>query len=137
MKTVVYKGVPNPIHDAEYFRRRRRAQGIRQRDSFSAQGLIQRGAELRRLEQQPWPRSLFSGSPPVATLLDVTAQLSERAGEDPDNQCPCGCRRAHKHNVAQTVRNPYGRGFDVMYFWSEACKRKWNQERTPRPPSAV
>jgi hypothetical protein len=26
----------------------------------------------------------------------------------------------------------HGRGFDVIYFRSEACKNRWNQERRPR-----
>jgi hypothetical protein len=30
------------------------------------------------------------------------------------------------------LANPYGRGFDVIYFRSEACKNKWNQERWRR-----
>ena len=34
--------------------------------------------------------------------------------------------------MSQTQRNPYGRGFDVIYFRSEACKNRWNQERQRR-----
>ena len=122
-------------HDAEYFRQRRRAQGIRRREPFSARGFMQRAIELRRLEQQPWPKNLFGEPASLATILAVAAQLSEQADEDPHNVCPCGCGRAHKNNVAQTVRNPYGRSFDVIYFWSEACKNKWNQKRMRRPNS--
>jgi hypothetical protein len=35
-------------HDAEYFRQRRRAQGIRRREPFLARGFMQRAIELRR-----------------------------------------------------------------------------------------
>jgi len=92
-------------HDAEYFRQRRRAQGIRKREPFSARAFMQRAIELRRLERQPWPKNLFGETASLATILAVAAQLSEPADEDPHNVCPCGCGRTHKKNVAQTVRN--------------------------------
>jgi hypothetical protein len=38
--------------------------------------------------------------------------------------------RKHRHNVTQILPNPYGRGFDVVYFWSAACKSKWNRQRS-------
>lgn len=120
-------------HDAEYFRQRRRVRGIRAREPFSAQGFMQRAIGLRRLEQQPWPKNLFGEPASLETMLAVATQLSEKADENPDNVCPCGCGRAHNKNVAQTLRNPYGRSFDVIYFWSEACKSKWNLERTRKP----
>jgi hypothetical protein len=40
-------------HDAEYFRQRRRAQGIPARDPLSASRFQQRATELERLEQLP------------------------------------------------------------------------------------
>jgi hypothetical protein len=116
-------------HDAEFFRQRRRAHGIPEREAFSAPKFLQRATELRRLEQLPWPRNLFDEPACIAELLAGSAQLTERTDEDRDHLCPCGCRREHKSNVSQTLRNPYGRGFDVIYFWSNACKSKWNQER--------
>jgi hypothetical protein len=39
------------------------------------------------------------------------------------------CFRQHR---PQTLRSPYGRGFDVIYFRSEACKNRWNQEQRRR-----
>lgn len=113
-------------HDAEYFRQRRRAQGIPERGLFSTQRFQQRGTELQRLEQLPWPRNLF-GEP--ATIRTLIAEFAD-AAENTDDACSCGCRQEHKQNVTQTLRNPYGRGFDVIYFRSEACKIRWNQERT-------
>jgi len=124
-------------HDAEYFRQRRRAQGIPVRDPFSSARFLQRAVELRRLEQLPWPKNLFGETATLAELVAGAAQLSDQVSANPDAACPCGCRREHKHNVSQTLRNPYGRGFDVLYFRSEACKSKWNRERMPRPVSAV
>jgi hypothetical protein len=111
-------------HDAEYFRQRRRAQGIPARDPFSAPSFQQRAAELQRMEQLPWPRNLFGE---LASIAELMAE-SPHAGENADGACSCGCRKEHKHNVPQTLRNPYGRGFDVIYFRSEACKNTWNQE---------
>jgi hypothetical protein len=99
-------------YDAEYFRQRRRAQGIPERDAFFAPKFLQRATELRRLEQLsncPGPRNLFGDALSVAELMDEAAQLSEQVGENRDDACPCGCHREHKHNVSQTLPNPYGR----------------------------
>jgi len=49
-----------------------------------------------------------------------------------DELCLCGCRREHKRRVSQALRNPYGRGYDVIYFSLDACKSKWNRERMGR-----
>lgn len=116
-------------HDAEYFRLRRRAQGIAERDPFSAAKFVKRGCELQRLEQLSWPRSEFGEYATIAELMAEAAQLSGQSSDNPDGVCPCGVRLEHKNNVSQTIRNPYGRSFDVVYFWSNACKSKWNQER--------
>ena|SRR5689334_93050 len=115
-------------HDAEYFRQRRRAQGIPARDPFSTPRFLQRATELQHLEQLPWPRNLF-GEP--ASIAELVAR-SAHAGEAADAACSCGCRKEHKQNVSQTLRNPHGRGFDVIYFRSEACKSSWNRERRRR-----
>ena len=115
-------------HDAEYFRRRRRQQGILPRDPLSAPKLLKHGAELRRLEQLPWPRNLFGVNATIAELM-AEAALIEQGPRVSDELCPCGCRREHKHRVSQTLRNPYGRGYDIIYFSSDACKSKWNCER--------
>jgi hypothetical protein len=123
--------------DADYFRQRRRAKCISERAPFSAPKFLRRAAELRRLEQRPWPRNLFGERATITELMAEGAQPSDRAGGDADHVCPCGCRREHKHNVSQTLRSPYGRGFDVAYFWSDACKAKWNRERTENPATAL
>jgi len=115
-------------HDAEYFRLRRRAQGIPERDPFCAPKFLKRATELQRLEQLRWPRNLFGELASIAELMAESAHVSEHT----DNICPCGCRSEHKQNVSQTLRSPYGRGFDVIYFRSEACKNRWNQERSRR-----
>lgn len=119
-------------HDAEYFRRRRRAQEVPERDPVSAPKFVERGLELQRLEQLSWPRSLFGDYATIAELMAEAAELSGEYDDSADRVCPCGCGREHKHSVSQTLRNPYGRGFDVIYFWSNPCKSKWNRERIGR-----
>jgi hypothetical protein len=118
--------------DAEYFRQRRRAQGIPARDPFAARTFQRRATELQRLEQLPWPRNLFGEPASIAELIAEAAQLSADAGGTAEGACPCGCRKEHKQNVSQTLRNPYGRGCDIIYFHSETCKDRWNQERRQR-----
>ena len=115
-------------HDAEYFRQRRRQQGVLPRDPLSAPRFLKHGVELRRLEQLPWPRNLFGENATLAELM-AEAALFEQAVQISDELCPCGCRKEHKHRVSQTLRNPYGRGYHVIYFSSDACKSKWNRER--------
>jgi hypothetical protein len=115
-------------HDPEYFRQRRRVQGIPAREPFSAPEFPRQATELRRLEQLPWPRNLFGE---LASIAELMAE-SRHGGRNADGACSCGCRKEHKHNVSQTLRNPYGRGFNVIYFRSEACKNRWNQERRRR-----
>ena len=103
-------------------------EGIPARDPFSARRFQQPATELQRLEQLPWPRNLFGEMASIAELMAEPAHVAENT----DHICPCECRAEHQHNVSQTLRNPYGRGFDVIYFRSEACKNRWNQERRRR-----
>jgi hypothetical protein len=125
---VVTGGILMSTHDAEYFRQRRRAQGILARDPLCAPKFLHRATELQSLEQQPWPRNLFGE---LASITELMAE-SAHAGEHTDAACSCRCRKEHKQNVSQTLRSPNGRGFDVIYFRSEACENRWNQERKPR-----
>jgi hypothetical protein len=113
-----------------------RTRCIPTRDLFPAPIFTRQATELRCLEGLPWPRNLFGEPASIAELMDEATQLSAEAGEDSNHACRCGCRRAHNHNVSQTLRHPYDRGFDVMYFWSEACKSKWNRQRMREPASA-
>jgi hypothetical protein len=103
-------------HDAEYFRQSHHAQGIPAPEPLSAPKFPQRATEPRRLEQLPWPRNL-SGE--LASIAELMAE-SAHAGEKADGACSCGCRKDHEHNVSHTLWNPYGRGFNVIYFRSEA-----------------
>ncbi len=96
-----------PTHDAEYFRQRRWAQGVPERDPFYAQKFLQRATELRSLEQLPWPRNMFGEPASIAELMAESAHASEHT----ENACPCGCPAEHKRSVYQTLRNPYGRRF--------------------------
>src|SRR3954465_7589197 len=56
-RIVLTGGILMSTHDAEYFRLRRRAQGIPARDPFCAPKFLQRATELQRLQQLPWPRN--------------------------------------------------------------------------------
>jgi hypothetical protein len=95
-------GILISTHDAEYFRQRRRAQGIPARDPFCSPRFLERATELQRMEQLPWPRNLFGE---LASIVELMAE-SAHAGENADGACSCGCRREHKQNVSQTLRNP-------------------------------
>ena len=101
----------------------------RERDPFGGPTFLKRATELRRLEQLPWPKNLFGEPASIAELLNESTHGSDKA----DDLCPCGCRKEHKHNVSQTLRSPYGRGFNVVYFRSDACKTGWNQKRMAEP----
>ena len=116
------------IHDGEYFRQTHRAQAISARGPFSAPKFPQRATEPPRSEQLPWPRNLYGEPASIAELMAESAL----AGENADAACSRGYRNEHKQNVSRTPRSPYGRGFDVIYFRSEACKNRWNQERRGR-----
>jgi hypothetical protein len=117
-------------NDAGNLRQRRWAPAL---ESFYAPKFLKRATELQRLEQLPWPRNQFGELASIAQLMSTSAPTGGHA----DAACSCGCRREHKQNVPQTLRRRNGRGFDVIYFWSEACKGKWNQERRRRPVSAL
>jgi hypothetical protein len=96
-------------HDAEYFRRRRRTEGIPARDPFCARKSL-RATELQRPKQLSWPRNLFGEPASIAELMAESAH----AGDQTDTVCPCGCHAPHKQNVSQTLGNPIGRCFDVV-----------------------
>jgi hypothetical protein len=115
-------------HDAEYFRQRRGKHGVPPRHPFSAERSLPRGVELRLLERLPWPRNPSGEHATITELLTGAGQLSGQSAEIPDEVCPCGCRRGHMQNVSQTMRNPYGRGFAVIYFCSKACKSSGTED---------
>jgi len=119
-------------HRAEPFTENPRARGVLARDPFAAPKLLRRGLELRRLEELPWPMDVFGKPARISDLMDEAAQLPQHAGDRHKDMCSCGCDREHKRNVSQALRRPRGQGFNVIYFWSEACKRKWNRERMQR-----
>jgi hypothetical protein len=75
-------------------------QGIPPRDPFSAPRVLQRGAELRRVEQLPWPTNWFWDIATIAERMAAAAQCGLEA-RILDDLCPCGCRRVHKHRESQ------------------------------------
>src|ERR1700730_3014078 len=87
---------------AEYFRRRRRAQGIVERDPFCAPKFLQRATELQRLEQLPWPRNQFGEPASIAELTAESAHASEKA----DAACACRCRNEHKQKSIADAAEP-------------------------------
>ena len=99
-------------HDAEYFRQRRRAQGIPARDPFSAARFQQRATEPERLEQRPWPRNLFGEVASIAELMAESAQQrnGQRAPANTDGACSCSVSKtktkgANCTNVASDWRD--------------------------------
>ena len=122
--------------EARSLRQHRRVQVVPVCSSFPAPEILLRATELRRLGQLPWPRNLFGEPVTIVELMAEAVQSSEQDDEYIDDMCPCGCGKEHKQNVSQTLRNPSGRGFDVVYFWSDACKSRWNRERMKQPMTA-
>jgi hypothetical protein len=116
-------------HDIEYFRQRLRQGGVSGDDPFFDAKLVKRGFELQHPEQLCWPKNRSGESASIVELMAEAVQLPGQRGANPDGACLCGCRREHRHNVCQTIRNPYGLRFEVVYFWSNACKSNWNRER--------
>jgi hypothetical protein len=62
-------GIMMSVHDAEYFRQRRQAQGVPARDPFSAPRFQQRATELQCLQQLPWPMNLLGEPASIAELM--------------------------------------------------------------------
>ena len=90
-------------HDAEYFRQRRRAQGIPLRDPFCAPSFLQRATELQSLKQPPWPRNLFGELASIAELMADSAHTSEHT----DNVCRrCGTRTVEGSMLSTSARKP-------------------------------
>ena len=93
-------------HDAEYFRNRRRAQGIEERVNYDRSPHVLAAAEELR------------------ALMAAPLELRER-----EDLCPCGCKQTHRQRVTQTIRSVYGQGWHVLYFSSDSCKSKFNRAR--------
>jgi hypothetical protein len=89
-------GMTMLTHSAEYFRQRRRAQGIPARDPFSAPKFLRLAVELQRLEQLTWPTNLFGQPATIAELIAGGVQLARRRGKDHDQLCPWGAARDHR-----------------------------------------
>ena len=81
------------------------------------------GPKNCRLEQLPWPRNLFCENATIAELMAEAAQI-EQGRQISDEICPCGCRKEHKHRISQILRNPYGRGYDIINFLFDVWKSK-------------
>jgi hypothetical protein len=71
-------GMTMLTHSAEYFRQRRRAQGIPARDPFSAPKFLRLAVELQRLEQLTWPTNLFGQPATIAELIAGGVQLARQ-----------------------------------------------------------
>lgn len=104
-------------HDAEYFRLRRRQQGVPIREDayLYSKASVERGRELRMMERLTaleWPSDLFS----AATAPAPTGTLK--------NGDACTCGKPHRQNFPRTKRSPYGQGFDITYYCSDTCKSR-------------
>jgi hypothetical protein len=123
-------------HDIGYLTHRDRTEDVTAGDPVATVKSLRRAIEPDRLEQLPWPRNLFGDPASIAELLAETMRLSDQFGDNPGETRRCECGRKHKRNVSRTSRNPYGRGFGIIWFWSDACKTRWNQARTRKQSNA-
>jgi hypothetical protein len=62
----------------------------------------------------PWPRELYRDYPAAMAQPQQMQKLTA------DDLCPCG--RAHRHLFPRTTRSMYGRGWQVTFYCSDACK---------------
>jgi len=93
--------------------------------------------------QLPRPRNLFGELASIAELMAESAQPSARAAEHRWRMLVHMSQRTHAQYAADAA-DPYVRGFEVIYFRSEGCKNRWNQEPSgdrsvtsdPGPPDA-
>ncbi len=107
-------------HDAEYFRKCRRAEGIQAREPFSAPKFPRQANEPRRLEQLAWPRNLYGD---LASIAELMAE-SENAIPIADAACSCGYRQERTQNESWTSQDPYGRGFNVTYLGAKTLQEQ-------------
>jgi hypothetical protein len=70
-----------------------------------------------------WPHNLFDNAAMAQPLPQEGVKFA-------DDACPCGCGNMHRNNIPQTLRLPDGTGWQVIYFYVDSCKSKWNRERT-------
>jgi hypothetical protein len=63
--------------DAAYFRKRRQAEDIPERDSFCAPKFLQQVSELQGPKQLPWPMNLFGELASIAELMAESAHANQ------------------------------------------------------------
>jgi hypothetical protein len=81
--------------------------------------LPRQATEPHRLKQQPWPRNLFGE---LASIEELMAEAASPTDAD--------ARGSDRRNMSRTLSNPSG--FDVIWFWSDGCKSRWNRDRIRR-----
>jgi len=85
-----------------------------------------RGKELRLLESLPmldWPTDLYNRP---LTIKQLMAQPLTQQKVTSQDLCACGCGKPHRNNHPQTIRSPYGTGWQLLYFATDACKSRYN-----------
>lgn len=108
-------------HDAEYFRARRRAAGVPERDPFTNPRFVQRGQEmaammLEPLPSLPWPHSLFCDT----VKLSLSDSPVPKYGPDPLKCHNPICPRRHNNAVSRTVGS--SGHYRVLWYCTQKCK---------------
>ncbi len=114
-------------HTAEYFRARRRAQGIPERDGFDHPRFVVQGRELHWLLDAPlrdlaWPHNLFGNNVTIEELIAHGEVAAPKFGKAPDPmKCENSiCARRHNNAVARVIGDHGNRR--VLWYCTMACR---------------
>jgi hypothetical protein len=114
-------------HTAEYFRARRRAQGIPERDGFDHPRFVAQGRELNWIFDAPlrdlrWLRNCSGNDVTIGTLMAEGDVLSPKTGKTPD-PLKCAnptCPTRHNHAVSRVTGDPGSRR--VLWYCTMRCR---------------
>lgn len=121
------------VHDAAYFRARRRTQGIPERDPFTHPRFVVMGEQLQAmmaLPQLDWHPALFGHDIDPRQLAADGDYVVPKMGRIPQmDKCQCG--QTHHNRVSGTKPSDYGHGHHVLWFCGQSCKDKWLRQGRP------
>ena len=114
-------------HTADYFRARRRAQGVPERDGFDHPRFVAQGRQLHwlfdaPLHDLPWPRNLFCNNVTIEKLMADGDFSALKIGKSPDPlKCENPiCPTRHNHAVARVTGDHGNRG--VLWYCTMKCR---------------
>ena len=114
-------------HTADYFRARRRAQGIPERDGFDHPRLVAQGRQLHwlfdaPLRDLPWPRNLFCNNVTIEKLMADGDFPALKVGKTPDPlKCENPiCTTRHNHAVSRVTGDHGNRR--VLWYCTMKCR---------------